>query len=117
MTFTSRRVKRPLPAATPAVVWSTPSTVRLRRVTVRPSATVTLAAKFVNPGSRLMMVAAPAPCRTRLRGMVTWPSNVPALRFTVLPLVAQRRAAETVANGLDWEAALQAGFVVADADT
>ena len=49
--------------------------------------------------------------------MVTWPSNVPGLRFTVLPLVAQTRAAETVANGLDWEAALQAGFVVADADT
>src|SRR4051812_46058393 len=114
-TLTSRRVRRPLPATTPGAVWSYPSTVRFRNVTVRPSATVTFGAKLVKPGGRRSTADAPVPCSVPLRLMGTWPAKGPARTLTVELPGEEASARATVANGLAGEAEAQDGSDVAEA--
>src|SRR3954453_3586987 len=117
MTLTSRSVRRPEPAAMPVLVWSTPSMVKLRNVTLRPSPTVTLGDRSVKPGVLRSTVLAPAPSRITLALTATCPANVPFPRVTVVPLAEQASAAATVWKGLIDEADAHAGSDVAVADT
>src|SRR5215212_1639178 len=117
MTLTSRSVRRPEPAAMPVLVWSTPSMVKLRNVTVRPSPTVMLGDRSVKPGVRRRTVLAPAPSRITLALTAICPANVPFPRVTVVPLAEQASAAATVWKGFAGEAEPHDGFDTAVADT